>query len=526
MKTYKYFVDFICSETTDEVDISYWVIKPIRTSELIQGKGRNELYMYMKNHKGDYYVLDGAFFFTPLLYEALSDNEVSVQSKIPNGNFIEIVVSDDEDRIFSVRNIWSLVPQNLGADDIFEMFGFDYRETVGFSNSVTCTQCIDLINEVLVFSALYKKLEDSGLRRLTLGSNSYYKFQKSYKSDEFATLFPHLDNDTFNSLRLAYRGGKCILNPWFKGYDIRRQGYNLDRKSLYPTIAQNRALPVKLPRYRKGRANPSKTYPLYIQHIRCYYFLKDDCCPVANNDTDRDKQGFALFHFQDLYFTQAELPYFFKNYEVFNLEYVEAWEFQTRKGIFDEYFNDIDNMELPRSFRKGLKNTLLSKFAQKKNVKNYCPYLDKSEKICYNIVEEDTGIDYYIPISIFINSYGRCVIYDIIEKCGGLSEESIFAYCDTDSAHIICQDIPYFFNENLWTCKNSFTHAYFEKPKTYMERDSDYTDIHIVGVPLHQSDVLTANDFYFSMFEKKRKDAKKGGISFVPQKIEHKVRKE
>lgn len=491
-KINKYVYAIICQRFNENVEVCYWCFRKIGDSEIVEGQGRENLVNEMVSRCGLWYSIGGDFVFYPIIWEGLKRG-YEVNTIMPENTPLQVTFKTPYGE-FKIRDLQRKLPPQLNLYDIYEYYNITYVEPTAFSNDLKAEEIKSVLLFLDIIYRLLSNLCEYGLTKLTLGSDAYCKWKDTFSQKDFRSKFPQISGDKNDFLRKSYWGGKCFINPHYKSIDIIGNGYYLDRKRLYSNIAISRALPYGFPIYGKGRAKATKSYPIYIQHIRCYYTLKKGCPPIMDNEAE-----FPLHSFldkRDLYFTQSELPYFFKFYNVFDVDFIDYIQFKASNKIFSSYFQQVDNdFKLPSMYKKGLKNILISKFAQKQEIINNVPYLNKNNIISLREQPIKNSLKYYLPLSIFINSYGRCVMYDIITRCGGLNKNSIFLYCDTDSAHILSDTIPSFFDVKLWSVKGHFNRAYFECQKTYIERGDNKESIKICGVPFYDFGIISKEDF-------------------------------
>lgn len=519
----KFAFSLVCSCSDNKnINIEYWAFKKVGTNILKQGSGREELFHQMAVNGGVWYCIDGGFSFYPIMWQALKNGD-TIESTIPHSTPLQCIISNENYR-FKLRDISRKLPPGLSLYDLYDYYGIQDLPFSCSCSTLKASQCMGIINNVECMAALLFEMSKLHLSKLTLGADSYTAWKNTYTDRAFRAFFPELEKDCRKWLRNAYWGGKCFINPYYQGHDINAKGYYLDRKGLYAWISQNRPLPYGIPYHGQGKAKPNKLYPIYIQHIRCYYVLLDDSVPVMDNEIIHPIHRFI--EKGDLYLTQCELKWFLKYYKVFDLEYVDYYAFKAKKDIFDIYYDKIENnVKFPYVYKKGLKNILLSKFAQKSDIINNIPKLSDDDTIVYDKEEVIGNSNYYLPISVFINSYGRCIIYEAIRQCGGIGKKSIFAYTDTDSVHIICDKIPKFFDKKYWDIKGEFDFSYFESPKTYIERGDNKDNIRICGLPIGRTETLKPEDFAECVRPRKVKIKGVGGVYYKEIPVKHSISK-
>ena len=132
-------------------------------------------------------------------------------------------------------------------------------------------------------SRALKEMFDSGLTRMTIGSDALSNYKKLYTN--FDHYYPVLAYEIDRDIRQSYRGGFTYLNPIYKN-KITGAGLVLDVNSLYPSVMYNELLPFSKPMFFNGKYEKNSLYPLYVQTLSCSYELKDGMLPtiqIKNN---------------------------------------------------------------------------------------------------------------------------------------------------------------------------------------------------------------------------------------------------
>ena len=79
----------------------------------------------------------------------------------------------------------------------------------------------------------------------------------------------------------------------------------------------------------------------------------------------------------------------------------------------------------------------------------------------------------YTAMACFITAYARKVTISAIMELGGISKGSRFCYADTDSIHIIGEEVPNIWVDKVelgaWKHESNWCYAKFLRAKAYME---------------------------------------------------------
>lgn len=373
-----------------------------------------------------------------------------------------------------------------------------------------------LERDIQILSLALRTQFDSGMVKLTVGSDSLNEYKRLATPQRFKRYFPILAKDVDQEIRQAYRGGYTYADPRFKSRQVGK-GSVYDVNSLYPSVMRHEFLPYGVPEYVDGLPEPSKAYPLFIVSMTFTAKLKPGHVPIIQV---KASTVFAESEYQTeitepvtLVFTSVDLDMIFKHYDISVLSYNGGYVFKARYGLFDEY---IDKWSEIKATNKGAKkqiaklhlNSLYGKFASNPDVTGKYPVLEDN-KVKLKLGAESERDPVYTAMGAFITAYARRVTITAIQ-----ANYDRFMYCDTDSIHLAGWDFPagvVVHDDKLgaWAHENDFTAAWYIRAKAYIElitakkvcKHNDFFklqkhDVHIAGVPSNIATRLTFADIF------------------------------
>ena len=340
----------------------------------------------------------------------------------------------------------------------------------------------------------------------------------------FESVFPQISLQLDSFIRRSYFGGIVYKNSELVDSlegDI--CGLVYDVNSLYPSVMRARLLPYGFPLSFNGDYNKSdidkKEYPLYFQEIRVKKFhIKHGFIPniqirnsqnfngtvYAKSNKYIDFDGLEKYEECNFVFSNIQLEYFLKSYDVEGLDYIRGVAFKGSYGIFDRYIDTFMEMKkngkgAVRATAKLFLNSLYGKFGM--NPIKEEKIIDYQENTFSTISTDNDGnkLDYldkgvFIAMASFITSYAREVLLTSIEKV-----YNRFLYCDTDSIHITGYDIPniVIHDKNLgaWKLEGKFTKAKYIGAKRYAEYINNKWDIKCCGLSRDIMEKITMDIF-------------------------------
>lgn len=393
----------------------------------------------------------------------------------------------------------------------------DYETFRPVGHKLTAEEEDYLRRDVAILAKAMQEVHDSGMTRLTVASDSLAEYKKLTGSDKFTRIFPVLSEYMDKEIRRAYRGGFTYCDPRFKG-EITRSGLVLDVNSLYPSVMMNQPLPYGEPIWVDGFVEPTERRPLTIFSVTFTAKIKPDHIPVIQvKGTSMFSSVEYLTEIKDpvtLMVTNVDWDLYNDHYDIDVLAYGGGWAFHGVRGLFDDYINKWGAVKAEavggkREIAKLHLNSLYGKFASNPNVTSKIPKLvDNQVKLVRGDDEKRPPV--YTAAGVFITSFAR----DLTVRAAQ-ANYATFAYADTDSLHLLQDDVPESIEVHkskmgAWKLEYRFESAYYIRPKQYLEKatkpecnndDEDhehnehcYFVVHIAGMPISVTDKMTFKD--------------------------------
>lgn len=421
---------------------------------------------------------------------------------------------------------------NLGSNKVEVDTEFYTRER-NENHEITEEEYLYIYSDLEVMADALEIQFNQGLKAMTSGSDSLKGYKDVIGTKTFEKLFPILSLEDNEEIRWCYRGGFTWLNERYANKDI-EGGIVFDVNSLYPSQMYYQALPFGNPIKFNGKYVEDEDYPLYTQHIRCEFILKEGYIPTIQlknqglmfkqNEYLKSSKGERV----DLYLTNIDLKLIEEHYDLYDVEYVGGWKFRSKVGMFKEF---IDKWMLVKATNKGairllaklMLNSLYGKFATNPKVTGKVPYLKEDGSNGFTLPKDENGnvVDefkdpVYTPIGVFVTSYARNLTIRTAQKC-----YDRIIYCDTDSIHLEGTEIPDVIKDVIddnklgyWKHESTFQRARFIRQKTYIEEIDGKLHVICAGMPDRIKEKVTWENFHvgFSANGKMLPKQVKGGV--------------
>lgn len=460
-------------------------------------------------------AFDGSFIIDWLLRQGFmyvkdSPAEKQFTALISNmGKFYSIAVVWENSNRTEFRDSFKKIPMGVSrvasSFKLDEMKGsIDYHAPRPVGHVITPEERKYIENDVQIVARALRTQFDSGMTKLTVGSDALAEYKRLTGSKLFTKMFPILPDSMDKEIRQAYRGGWTISDERFRAR-ILGVGKVYDVNSLYPSIMYDRVLPYGEPIYCEALPEITEERPLFIVSITFTAKLKPNHVPIIQV---KGHLFLSATEYQTnidepvtMSCTNVDLEMWEKHYDMEILAYNGGWSFKGVAGLFVKYIDKwmeikINSSGGMREIAKLHLNSLYGKFATNPNVTGKIPSLDPKKNILkLTTGPEETRSPVYTAMGAFITAYARNVTISAAQD-----NYDIFAYADTDSLHLLTDTDP----DNLdvdpdklgaWKCEGGFVSAYYMRAKAYCEVMTDgTTSTHIAGLPEYTTERLTLED--------------------------------
>ena len=473
----------------------------------------------------------------------MPDNSYSyLISSMGTWYFLKIKVNG---KIIELRDSLKLLP--FSVKEIGKSFETKHKKTdieytgYRYPNCPISDEELEYIkNDVLVVKEALEIMYNEGHKKMTIGSCCLNEFKKPYHLKEWKSLYPDLttfpldpeiygSKTIFDYVEKSYRGGWCYLVEG-KENKVFKNGITLDVNSLYPSVMHsesNNRYPIGKPNVYEGRHIPNyirdgelnERYYYFIR-FKCKFKLKDGFLPtlqIKHNMYYKPREMLKSIDFYlakekkyvpyiigengvkieakpTLTMTQTDYILFKKHYNLYDVEFLDAMEFGSTIGEFDNYINHYKEIKLnskgaKRTLAKLFLNNLYGKMATKPASDYKIAYLNEDGSIgFFNQIANDK-VAGYMPIGAAITSYARAFTITAAQKNFYGADKAGFIYADTDSIHcdlpiekingVVLHDKDFL----CWKLENEWDEGIFVRPKTYLEKTGNNYDIKCAGMP-------------------------------------------
>lgn len=499
MSRRKYSCDFETTTKLDDCRVwAYGWMEIGNTSNSKIGNSMDEFMEWLTNINSDVYFhnlkFDGSFIINWLMkngYKYSKNGEAktfkSVISKMGQWYMIDIsngykgkkkihtVVYDSLKKLpFPVKSIAKDFKLHVEKGDI------DYHLERPEGYEITDDEMLYINNDIEIIAAALEIQFGQGLTGMTNGRDSLDGFKDVFSTKMFDKHFPKLSLSIDNDIRKAYRGGFTWLNKKYYGLTL-DEGMVFDVNSLYPAIMYDRLLPYGFPLPFNGEYIEDKNYPLYIQHIRCEFILKEGYIPTIQIKGNKMFKGNDYLHdsngeIVDLYLSNVDMKMFFEHYDVFDIEYLNGWKFKGKRGMFNQFIEKwtyikINNEGAIKALAKLMLNSLYGKFATNPDIQGKEPFLKTDGSNGFVLGDEEFKDPVYTAMGVLITSYARELTIGTAQAC-----YDRIIYCDTDSIHLVGTEIPEAIKDiidgdklGFWDHESNFKRAKYVRQKTYVQ---------------------------------------------------------
>lgn len=412
------------------------------------GDSIEDFMKYCKENLNGYIVyfhnlkFDGSYILNYLINKEIpyKDKIFAKDSKCYNtlisddGNFYQITYHPHQSCTIKFQDSLKLLPFSIKK--IAEDFNLPIKKgTIDYDKYEITEETLGYIfNDVSIAAMALKELKNIGMTQMTTASCAYNNFSNDFPF--MNDMFPILETEFLEKYRLAYRGGRCQVNPLYASktiYNVKRYDIN----SMYPHIMRNLPLPVGNP----IPINKMGNYKFELYELDIKFKLKEGHLPSLLKKDMIFGEGSYYIETEDIEticISSIDFEILQRHYDIEFMYIREMYGFKTREGLFSKYIDKWykikqENKGAKRVIAKLMLNSLYGKFGSRCKGKSKIPKLDENGVLTFDLSEEQDMRKYYLPIAIAITSYAHLLIDNAIINTGIIN----FVYCDTDSVHTL-----------------------------------------------------------------------------------------
>lgn len=357
----------------------------------------------------------------------------------------------------------------------------DYHTPRPIGHQLTPAERDYLHRDVSIMAHIMADIIASGASRLTIGSDALAEYKRLVNKNMFGVVFPVLSTEMDAEIRQAYRGGWTYKSDrWKPG--IQCSGIVLDVNSLYPYVMYDRPMPYGYPEYVEGKVEPTEDRPLVIMSVTMTAKLKADhvpCIQIKKSGIFSESEYIKeIIEPETLMMTNIDFDLYCEHYDVDVLAFGGGWRFKAAVGLFKTYIDKWSKIKAEskggrREIAKLHLNSLYGKFATNPHIRGMFPVMDDQGVMRLKHAPDETRDPVYTAVGVFITSYAR----DITIRAAQANFDT-FIYADTDSLHLLRDDVPEGIDVHptklgAWKFEYAFTGAYYIRAKAYLERMHD-----------------------------------------------------
>lgn len=513
------------------------------------GNSIEDFMKYCRDNLNGYIVyfhnlkFDGSYILNYLINKGIpyKDKIFAKDSKCYNtlisddGNFYQITYHPLQSCTIKFQDSLKLLPFSIKK--IAEDFNLPIKKgTIDYDKYEITEETLGYIfNDVSIAAMALKELKDMGMTQMTTASCAYNNFSNDFPF--MNDMFPMLETEFLEKYRLAYRGGRCQVNPLYESkilYGVKRYDIN----SMYPYIMHDLPLPVGKP----IPINKMGCYKFELYELDIKFKLKEGHLPSLLKKDVIFGDGSYYIETEDIEticISSIDFEILQRHYDIEFMYIKEMYGFITRAGLFSKYIDKWykvkqENKGAKRVIAKLMLNSLYGKFGSRCKGKSKIPKLNEDGVLTFDLSEEQDMRKYYLPVAVAITSYAHLLIDNAIMNTGFIN----FVYCDTDSVHTLSKlddELVDQYELGKFKLEGNELKSKYVRQKTYcyseIDKDDDivYTIICAGMNDATKEYVLdTYGDTVFDVFDKglKVENTKmmpkqvKGGVVLLPTSFE------
>lgn len=352
-----------------------------------------------------------------------------------------------------------------------------------------------LRRDVAILRTALRFAEAIGNDALTIGGDAMSEYRRTMEHGRFRTIYPKLDRDLDDWIRLAYRGGWTYVNPKYQGQMLDGAGSVWDVNSMYPAVMRHSPYPIGTPVRLAAGQTELHGYPHTIVGALLDATIKPGRLPMiqVKHDARYNPVDYQT-HVEGIewYGTEVDWRLLHEQYDVEIWEWIAGFAFRSITGLFDRYIDKW--MEVKEQSTGGMRtqakfqlNNLWGRFAINPLRAGRLPVIGPDGAIKYELTPQVYDEPCYTPVGVWTTSYGRDRVIRAAQSFGDR-----FLAADTDSCHILGVDpgVLEVHETRLgaWKREAVFERATYLRAKAYAEQirhedGSTEVEAHVAGLP-------------------------------------------
>ena len=355
-------------------------------------------------------------------------------------------------------------------------------------------------DDVCVAARMLAQLNGVDLTRITISSNAYNDLLDMLGRHRFRQLFPKLTRDENAAAAAALTGGFVYLRKGYEGEHVGR-GLSVDANAMYPSVARVNRLPVGRPKRFEGA--PPDDHLLKIWTALVDWDIRESGLPVLARRWRKyeEFEGHSAAPVE-VTMTDVDWELFRQNYDVEVVEYRGGYEFFSRVGVLNPYFDKWGGIKMHssggrRMLSKFMINVIIGYFGSRTTRVSRVPVLGDDGRVSYELQDPVTGSGIYAPLTAFVNAYGRRELVRAIR-----ANRDRVVYCDTDSMHLMGDEVPLGIRIDdtafgAWKIEKRFSDAVHLREKSYLWTDAETGEIQckVSGMPENIASTMDYSTF-------------------------------
>lgn len=345
-----------------------------------------------------------------------------------------------------------------------------------------------------------RECENFGIHGITIGSEAMRHYRESMGAGRFAKTFPQIDKKVEHYLRTGYIGGYLYCKPGDYGETV-----DYDENSMYPSIMRDEYLPYGQPVAYDGEYKDDPKYPLHMDMLTFRADLKEDGYPwltIPHTAIDFEYARVESTHgYITMCLSNVDQELLQENYDVSVYQRIQGWKFKQSNKNFVQWVDTWGGIKqratgAKRAIVKHMTTSLVGKFGSVSRNVSLKPYIAYDRVMWRPEKSKPATLNRYLPVSIFINSYGRKRLISAIRK-----NKDRVIYANTDGFILKGLEKAEGVKEHpnkigLWKREHEWKKLRILRLGLYQGERTDGSGYDIISSGLSRSDPIPWDDFW------------------------------